>query len=125
MIQLSTLAATVLLLGGSPAANDAPMADFFKGTLEIDVPAGGPWSAKSYLSPDHTFRSISTDGPSHGTWEVRDGKLCTTTDQPPPGPDRLKTYCNLGVGKKLGEMWRDTDPVTGNTVLFRLAPERD
>jgi|GEM_PF-5817482 len=128
MMPLATLAATALLLGAAAAAptavggDDAAMADFFKGTLEIDVPAGGPWSAKSYLSPDHTFRMVGTDGEVRGTWAVRDGKLCTTSNAD-PGPDKLKTYCNVGVGKKLGEAWKDADPVTGNLV-FRLVPGR-
>jgi hypothetical protein len=107
----------------APAADDALMADFFKGTLEIDVPAGGPWSAKSYLSPDHTFRMVGTDGEVRGTWAVKEGKLCTTSDRD-PGPDQLKTYCNVGVGKHLGESWKDNDPVTGNLVLFRLVAGR-
>lgn len=95
------------------------MADFFTGTLEIDVPAGD-WSAKTYLSPDHTFRETGSDGEVHGVWEVRDGKLCTTVDHA-LGPDRLKTYCNVGAGKHAGDMWKDADPVTGNTVLFKLS----
>lgn len=123
------LAIVALLLCAAPqttraTADDAAlMADFFKGTLEIDVPAGGPWSAKSYLSPDHTFRMVGSDGEVRGTWAVRDGKLCTTSDGD-PGPEKLKTYCNVGVGKHLGEAWRDNDPVTGNVVLFRLVPGR-
>src|SRR5947209_2145757 len=96
------LCAAPLGAQAAPADDTTVMADFFKGTLEIDVPEGGPWSAKSYLSPDHTFRVVSTDGESRGTWAVRDGKLCTTSDRE-PGPDQIKTYCNVGVGKHLGD----------------------
>ncbi|MBS0334382.1 MAG: hypothetical protein JSS35_16565 [Proteobacteria bacterium] len=100
----------------------ALMADFLTGTLEIAVPAGD-WSAKVYLAPDHTFRETGSDGEVRGAWEVRGGKLCTTVDHA-LGADRLTTYCNLGPGKHSGEMWRDADPVTGNTVLFKLTPGR-
>src|ERR1041385_4134653 len=99
------LGAGLLLCGAAPYAvadiaadaGDAAMADFFKGTLEIDVP-GGDWSAKRYMSPDHTFRMVGSDGEVRGTWEVRDGKVCVTSDGD-PGPGKLKTYCNVGVGK--------------------------
>ena len=101
---------------------DEGMGDFFKATLEIDVIASG-WSEKAYLAPDHTFHAVSSDGQVHGTWEVRDGKLCTTA--PPAASDRLQTYCNVGVGKRIGDAWRDTDPVTGNAVFFRLVAGRD
>lgn len=128
MIPFAILTATWLLLGAAPTAANSDdavlMADFFKGTLEIDVPAGGPWSAKNYLSPDHTFRMVGTDGEVRGTWAIRDGKLCTTSNGD-PGPDKLKTYCNVGVGKHLGDKWRDNDPVTGNIVLFQLVPGRN
>jgi hypothetical protein len=98
------------------------MGDFFSGTLEIDVPAG-TWSAKRYLAADHTYRETGTDGEVRGTWTVQDGKICTTAAKP-LGVDRARTYCNTGVGRKAGEMWRDEDPVTGNAVLFKLTPGR-
>ncbi|WP_309607080.1 hypothetical protein [Phenylobacterium sp.] len=128
----ATMMGAALLLGGAPYAAQAAattddatvMSDFFKGTLEIDVPAGGPWSAKSYLSPGHTFRSVGSDGESRGSWEVRDGKICTTADHAPTSPDRIQTYCNTGPGKHMGDKWRDNDPVTGNAVFFHLAPGR-
>lgn len=126
IVAAALLGSAVLAAGPAAqaqAADAALMADFFKGVLEIDVPAGGPWSAKSYLSPDHTFRMVGSDGEVRGTWAVKDGKLCTTSDGD-PGPDKIKTYCNVGPGKKLGESWKDADPVTGNLVLFRLVAGR-
>jgi hypothetical protein len=122
-VLMAALAALVAAPGARAADDAALMADFFKGTLEIDVPAGGPWSARSFLSPDHTFRMVGTDGEVRGTWAVKDGKLCTTADGE-PGPDKIKTYCNVGPGKRLGESWKDSDPVTGNLVLFQLVPGR-
>ena len=106
----------------APADEAAQMGDFFKGTLEIDVPAGD-WSAKRYLTADHTYRETGADGEVQGTWVVQGGKICTTAARP-LGADRAKTYCNIGVGKKAGEQWRDEDPVTGNVVLFKLTPGR-
>jgi hypothetical protein len=128
MSRLPLLALAVLLLA-APAARAAPadeataLKDFFTGTLEIDVPAGGPWSARRYLEPDHTYRETGSDGAVSGTWAVRDGKLCITADRP-LGVDRAATYCNAILGKHAGDMWRDADPVTGNTVLFKLTPGR-
>src|SRR5258706_8196598 len=82
------LGAGLLLCGVAPAvaqtaAPDEAVAlgDFFEGTLEIAVPAGD-WTAKRYLSPDHTYRETGSDGPVHGTWAIRDGKICTTADRP-------------------------------------------
>jgi hypothetical protein len=118
-----------LLVLAAPAARAATadettaLKDFFTGTLEIDVPAGGPWSAKRYLSPDHTYRETGSDGAVSGTWAMRDGKLCATPDRP-LGVDRAATYCNAILGKHAGDMWRDADPVTGNAVFFRLTAGR-
>jgi hypothetical protein len=123
------LGAGLLLCGVGPVdAQTAPpneaatLNDFFNGTLEIDVPASD-WSAKRYLAPDHTYRETGSDGPVHGTWALQDGKVCTTADRP-LGDDRLKTYCTAGLGKHVGDAWRAEDPVTGNTVMFRLMPGR-
>ena len=106
----------------APADEAAQLADFFKGTLEIANPSGN-WSAKRHLAPDHTYRETGSDGPVHGKWAVKDGKICTTDDEL-LGVDRAETYCNTGVGKKAGESWKDSDPVTGNAVLFKLTASR-
>jgi hypothetical protein len=125
MIQLAILAATTLLIGAAPAASRddaALMGDFFTGTLEIANP-NGQWSAQRWLAPDHSYREVGSDGEVHGTWKIDDGKICTTADHK-LGLDRADTYCNVGVGKKAGEAWKDEDPVTGNPVLFKLTPGR-
>jgi hypothetical protein len=107
-----------------PASSNeaALLADFLSGTWEIDVPAG-EWSAKYFLAADHTYRETGSDGEVRGTWEVRDGKLCTTADHL-VAPDRIKTYCNKGAGRHAGDQWTDSDPVTGNTVFFTLKAGR-
>ena len=122
------LLATAVVAGAARGAPPAPaddvaaMHDFIAGTLEIDVPAG-EWSAKYFLAADHTFRETGSDGEIRGTWEVKDGKFCTTADHL-VAPDRIKTYCNKGVGKHVGDQWSDADPVTGNTVFFTLKAGR-
>ena len=104
----------------TPSADEpAVMHDFFGAALDIDVPAAG-WSAKRYYAPDHTYREMSPEGEVHGTWSVENGKICATQANPPQG--QVARYCNLGVGKKLGEQWRDEDPMTGNAVFFQLKP---
>jgi hypothetical protein len=119
----ATLLATAVLAQGAPAPPNEAMAmrDFFAGTLEIDVPSAD-WSAKRFLAPDHTYRETGSNGDVHGTWVIENGKICATEANPPE--DRPARYCNVGVGRKLGEMWKDADPVTGNTVLFNLKPGR-
>lgn len=105
-----------------PSGEAQAMGDFFSGTLEIDVPAGN-WSAKRYFAPDHTYRETGADGEVRGAWTIENGKICTTAGRP-LGDERAAKYCNVGLGKHMGETWRDDDPVTGNTVLFKLSAGR-
>ncbi|HEX2815969.1 MAG TPA: hypothetical protein VHN39_06230 [Phenylobacterium sp.] len=125
MLRIAACAAVVALsasgaVAQAPPANEAAaMHDFFGAALQIDLP-GGEWSAKRYYAPDHTYREHGSGGEVHGVWSIENGKICAAQADPPEGsPAR---YCNVGVGKKLGETWRDTDPVTGNTVTFTLKP---
>jgi hypothetical protein len=120
---VAALSAGFAVAAPAPAVDEAAaMADFFKGTLEIDNLAG-QWSARRWLAPDHTYREVGSDGEVHGAWKIESGKICTTADHK-LGLDRAATYCNVGVGKTTGESWKDTDPVTGNVVLFKLSPGR-
>jgi hypothetical protein len=121
-------AALIGLAVAPPAAHAAPdektaLADFFAGTLEIDLLAGG-WSARRWLAADHTYRETGSDGDVHGTWSIENGKICTVRDKPKNDPDRIARYCNEGVGRHVGETWNDADPVTGNIVMFALKPGR-
>ena len=120
-------ASAVLACASAPAlaqsADEAQlMRDFFTGALEIDVPAGN-WSAKRYFSPDHTYRETGADGEIKGTWAIENGKICTTAGKA-LADNRAVKYCNTGLGKHIGETWQDADPVTDNTVLFKLSPGR-
>ena len=121
MRQINVLAAMIVLASTVPARAQAPaprdegVSAFFGAVLEITVP-GQDWSAKRRLKPDHTFRESGDDGDVTGTWEVKDGKLCTHKT------GQLPVYCNLGPGHKVGDVWSDADPVTGNKVMFALKP---
>jgi len=115
------LAASTVAAQTPPAANDtAAMAGYFGNTLTISIP--DMYSAKRYFAPDHTYTETGDDGDVHGTWSIKDGKVCTTQSQ--KYLDRLKEYCNLGVGKKAGETWADKDPLTGNRITFALVSGR-
>jgi hypothetical protein len=104
----------------TPAGDGAAMAGYFGNTLSISIP--DMYSAKRYFAPDHTYTETGDDGDVHGTWSIKDGKVCTTQSQ--EYIDRLKEYCNLGVGKKAGETWVDKDPLTGNRITFTLIAGR-
>ncbi|HZZ31001.1 MAG TPA: hypothetical protein VFE10_03320 [Phenylobacterium sp.] len=109
-------------LAAQPAEEAQAMAGFFAGTLEIDVPAAN-WSAKRYFAPDHTYRETGADGELRGAWAIEKGKICTSPGKP-LGEDRMPKYCNLGLGKHIGDSWKDSDPVTDNAVMFKLSPGR-
>jgi hypothetical protein len=130
--KLSALAGLIgagLVAGAAPHAvhaaqsdEAAQMAAFFKSTLEIRT-AAGDWSAERYMEADHTYRERGSDGELRGAWRIENGKICTTPGKP-LGDDRAATYCNIGLGKKVGDAWNDQDPVTGATVMFKLKPGR-
>jgi hypothetical protein len=117
MRQINALVLIASLAVAAPVQAQAPkdegVSAFFGAVLVITVP-GQDWSAKRMLKADHTFRESGDDGDVGGTWEVKDGKLCTHKT------DQLPVYCNLGPGHKVGDVWSDADPVTGNKVMFAL-----
>jgi hypothetical protein len=115
------LAASAVAAQTAPATTDAEaMAGYFGNTLTISIP--DMYSAKRYFAPDHTYTETGDDGDVHGTWAIKDGKVCTVQSQ--AYLDRLKEYCNLGVGRKPGETWVDHDPLTGNRITFTLIAGR-
>ena len=104
----------------TPPADAAAMAGYFGNTLNIEIP--DMYSAKRYFAPDHTYTETGDDGDVHGTWSIKDGKVCTVQSQ--EYLDRLKEYCNLGLGRKPGDTWVDHDPMTGNRITFTLTVGR-
>ena len=99
------------------AQDEAGMVDFFKGALTITMPAFKKFRLTRQFAPDHTYVDLEHGKPVSGTWTLENGKICTQR------PDAQR-YCNLGLGKKLGEIWQDKDPYTGNEVDFALGAER-
>ena len=120
LLALPLTASAVAAQTTPPASDAAAMAGYFGNTLTIGIP--DMYSAKRYFAPDHTYTETGDDGDVHGTWAIKDGKVCTTQSQ--DYLDRLKEFCNLGVGKKPGETWVDHDPLTGNRITFALVAGR-
>lgn len=118
MLHLALAAA--LLLPAEPPAERSEMRGFFGATLSITIL--GQWTAERYFEPDHTYRQTGGDGAVHGVGAIRDGRICTTQDNPPSG--RLATYCNTGPGHAPGDSWKDVDPQTGATLLMTLTAGR-
>jgi hypothetical protein len=108
-----------------PAADEAAaMHDYFGAALEISAPwqtGGGVSITTRYYAPDHTFHEVNEEGEAQGSWTIEDGKICATRTHAPRG--QAARYCNIGLGKTLGQQWQDTDPVTGNAVFFQLMPK--
>jgi hypothetical protein len=114
------LAGSQVVAQGAPgaAAGASGMDAFFVGTLQIEVPnTYNPYFAQRQFSPDHTYVDLEDGKLFHGTWAIKDGKICTTRDSG-------KTFCNLGVGHIAGDEWVDKDPYTGNEVDFTLTAVR-
>lgn len=109
-----------LALGPAQAQPADPMAGYYGNRLKIEL-ASGYWSGVRVFSPDHTFRDAfdaeGQKGTAKGRWTIEDGKICVLADE--PGAAR---FCNLGLGKKVGDKWIDHDPYTGNEVRFTLEP---
>jgi hypothetical protein len=116
---LTGLAAAAALSAG--AAEPDPMAGYYGARLQIDLSSGGDYHGIRVFSRDHTYRDTFRDegveGTAVGKWTLEDGKLCTLA----AGAGAMK-YCNLGLGKKVGDSWQDSDPYTGNPVRFSLQP---
>jgi hypothetical protein len=121
LFALCLLASPAVAQPKPPAADAAAMEAFFANTLEIDLPAV-LWSTKRYFAPDHTYRETGNGGDARGTWLIDGTKVCVVPEK--QLADRAPRYCSPGPGKKVGDKWADTDPVTHNLVLFALTPGR-
>jgi hypothetical protein len=97
----------------SAAQPDAGMAEYFKGTLDVTLPAFPTYHVSRQFFPDHTYADVEGRKVARGAWSVENGKICTQR----PNSER---YCNLGVGRTIGERWQDKDPYSGNEVDFAL-----
>jgi hypothetical protein len=112
---------TLLLMAGLAAAQPDPMTGYYGARLTIDITQGGDYHGVRVFARDHTYRdTFSDEGLSlqaRGRWSLEDGKVCTLADTP-----GARKYCNVGLGKKVGDSWTDADPYTGNPVRFTLEP---
>ena len=102
---------------GSAGPDDAAMGDFFKGSLIVTLPAFKTYRVSRQFFADHTFADVEKRKIARGTWTLEGDRICT---QRPT----FQRYCNLGLGRKIGESWQDKDPYTGNEVDFALIAER-
>ena len=100
----------------TPAPADAGMDAFFIGTLQIV--AAAKYHEVRQFSADHTYVDKEGRKLFHGTWAIKDGKICTSRE------GVTVSYCNVGVGRQIGDSWADKDPYTGNEVDFTLVAER-
>ena len=121
LLLLSSILAMPPGARAAQADDSAAIAGYFGATLTIDIP--DMYSAKRYFAPDHSYTETGDDGDVHGTWSIKNGKVCTI--QSAEHLDRPREYCNLGLGRKPGETWLDKDPVTGNQITFALIAGRD
>lgn len=117
-MMISVLASAALAAAAAAAQPGDPMAGFYGNHLKIQL-TSGYWNGVRVFSPDHTFRDAfeaeGQKGTAKGRWTVENGKICVLGDEP-----GAKQFCNLGLGKKVGDQWTDHDPYTGNEVRFTL-----
>jgi hypothetical protein len=119
MTRIGLAALAAALLAGAAAGQAAdPLAGYYGHILKIELTAGY-WTGLRAFSPDHTYRETydaeGEKGAAVGHWTIENGKICTLADEPD-----AKRFCNLGLGKKVGDTWMDADPYTGNRVRFTL-----
>jgi hypothetical protein len=119
-------ACAVLLLPALAAGQEAgplavatpdPMAAAYDNTITIEIP--GLYSARQYIDPDHSWRLVSSDGNTRGTWSVAGGRVCLAQTAP-PGP----TLCHPAEAHAVGDSWLNIDPASGQTVIIGLVAGR-
>ena len=111
-------AAAVAIAASCAAAQTSPtpdpLAGFYGNTLKIEVQHN---KQLRFFEPDHTYRDRIHGNVVSGTWAIEDERICTQVVHG-------SKYCNLGLGKAVGETWLDKDPYTGNEVKFTLIAGR-
>ena len=99
------LAAVAAMLLATPAlAADDVMAGFYGNTVVSTSQLG---ESHTHYKADHTFDVTLTGAmgtfTGKGTWEAKDGQLCRTYDQPPPGLPN--PFCIPIAAHKVGDSW--------------------
>ncbi len=100
LIITAVLAAFASVTPSLAQAPVSPMAGAFGNTI-VTTYADGT-SARTFVDPDGTYRSLTGSNESRGTWSVKKGLICYTQTVPAPAPD----LCAIGAKKKLGAKWR-------------------
>jgi len=100
-------AAVAAALLATPALADDIMAGYYGNTVVSTSQLG---ESHTHYKPDHTFDVTLTGGmgtfTGKGTWEIKDGQLCRTYDQPPPGLPN--PFCIAVAAHQPGDSWTVT-----------------
>jgi hypothetical protein len=120
MMRAMLLGAAALVLSAvTPALADDttaadPMATYYGNTVVV-VDAKG-LESHTYYAADHTFTGVA---PAYsykyqGTWELKDGQICSTFNPVPPGI--TNPSCNPFVPRAVGDSWTSADGGKGSLV---------
>jgi hypothetical protein len=85
------------------------------------VEVEGFYKGKSYYEPDHTYRTVDTNGTMKGKWRVDGDKLCLTPTEP-AGPEDCS---NVLKPRKVGDSWTQPDPASGADVKITIVEGRN
>lgn len=111
-------AAALVMLAGAPALADDtaadPMAGYY-GNSVVVIDAKG-LESHVYYNADHTFTGIAPayNYKFQGTWELKDGQLCSTFNPVPPGV--TNPSCSPFAPHVVGDSWTSADGGKGSLV---------
>ena len=97
-----------------------PMRWAFDATMEISILAVGYFVARD-VDSDHSWRDRNSAGRivGSGTWAIENGQVCYTQVQPATQA-AYQRMCYAPTAHAIGDIWSNTDPVSGNTVTIRI-----
>ncbi len=108
----------VIATMGSLSAHAADvMSGFFGNTMVIEVPGMG--EMKMMYNKDKTYEGSGLMGEIKGTWEVKEGQLCTTQVSPEPQPGQPNPNCRPAEARKAGDSWQMESPAGPLTVTLK------
>jgi hypothetical protein len=111
MLALS-LSVACLALAPAGAGDVSPLIATFGNTVHISA---GDDDLYVYFNADGTFTTSGSDGQQIGTWQIKDGKICT----------KIKEETSCGVieaGRQVGDEWKHT--LNGETVSVAIEKGR-
>lgn len=101
-----------LALAPARAGDISPLIATFGNTVHITA---GNDELYVYFNADGTFTTSGSDGQQIGTWQVKDGKVCT----------KIKDETSCGVvepSRQVGDEWQHT--LNGETVTIEIEKGR-